>query len=276
VKRLLMKPTALALIGILLTACSTAVVPTVQPVAQVEPTNVPTLQATIVPPGVDLPKLRFAIDPTYPPFEAVDYNRAVMIGFDVELIQAIAGRVGVEVEFFPMAFNQVLTGVANCEYDGAISAIEITDDLKWQMLFSDPYLSISHVLVVKSGNITISGWDTLAGKTVGGAVGSLGETEAGKIPGALLKSYPTYDFAYQELIDGLIDAVVSDAALALSYTGVRANRLKIVENWPSSVNYGIAVCKDRADLVELINTGLASVKADGTLAELASQWLANP
>ena len=88
--------------------------------------------------------------------------------------------------------------------------------------------------------------------------------------------YPTAEFAFRDLADGLIDAVVTDKQLALSYVGVKPNNLKIAGEVFAAENFGIAICKQQTELVKKINAGLAAVKADGTLGELQKKWLKSP
>ena len=79
--------------------------------------------------------------------------------------------------------------------------------------------------------------------------------------------------AFQDLKNGLIDAVVADNALALIYVGDSANNFKIVGEALTGESYGIAVCPQKLDLLKRINDGLASLKFDGTLDKLAQKWV---
>jgi polar amino acid transport system substrate-binding protein len=111
-------------------------------------------------------KIRIGIDATLPPFESVSSDNKNYSGFDIDLMRAIAANAGLDVEFVNLSTNQLLTGVLNCTIDGGISAIPISDQLKQQMAFSDPYLTVEQVVVVKKSNITITGRDQLSGMVV--------------------------------------------------------------------------------------------------------------
>ena len=227
--------------------------------------------------GAGLPGARTKVlvgtTPSYPPFETVDSSQRSIIGFDIDLMKAIAARTNLEVEFTSVGYEPLLAGVADCTYEVAISAITIDDNLQSQMQFSNPYFVAGQVVVVKKGNPTITRLETLAGQTVGVQAGTAAVAEVAKIPGAQAKVYPVIDQAFGELIGGLLDAVVADNTVALSYTGVPATNLKIVGEPFASSNYGIAVCNRRADLLKKINLGLAAVRADGTLDRLTRQWI---
>jgi polar amino acid transport system substrate-binding protein len=221
-------------------------------------------------------KILMGIDATYPPFETVDYGKRELIGFDVDLIRAIAGKAGLEVEFANIGLDQVLAGVTRCQYDGGISAIAITDVLKQRLSFSEPYFAFGQVVVVKKGNVVVTGRAQLSGMAVGAQQGSPSAAEISKIAGAQLKTYRTFDLAFQDLMQGLIDAVIAERPLALNYVSTPANDLKIVGEEFAVVSYGIAVCTQKAELLKTVNDGLAAVKADGTLDALAKKWRITP
>jgi polar amino acid transport system substrate-binding protein len=219
-------------------------------------------------------KIKIGTDATFPPFELVDEKTKELTGFDVDLMKAVAAKAGLEVEFTNVGFDPLLAGIAQCQYDGGIAAITITDERKQQMSFSDPYFDAGQVVVVKQNNTDIQGKANLSGKTVGSQIGTTGAIETGKIAGAKLKTYDTFDLAFQDLINGQIDAVIADNPLALGYVGKNAAKLKIVGEMFTSESYGIAVCNKQADLVQKLNQGIAAVKADGTLDQLIQKWIA--
>jgi len=253
-KRLLLGLVTFCLLGIFLAACAD------RSASVGNPNTTPTT------------KIRIGTDAVFPPYEFLDMNKKVWAGFDIDLMNAIASRSGLEVEFVNAKLNHLLGFVASCQLDGGISAIIITDELKGQMNFSDPYITVGQVVVVKKGNITITGRDQLSGMTVGSWQGSSSTPEIMQIPGAQLKMYDSYDLAFLDLIAGYIDAVIADLPRALSFVNIKANNLKIVGNEFASVGYGIAICKNQADLAKKVNDGLIAVKADGTLDKLAKKW----
>ena len=218
-------------------------------------------------------KIKIGTDATFPPFELVDEKTKDLTGFDVELMKAIAQKAGLDVEFVNVGFDPLLAGVAQCQYDGAIAAITITDERKQQMNFSNPYFEAGQVVVVKTGNDAIKSKDDLGGKTAGSQIGTTGAIEIGNIPGAKLKTYDSFDLAFQDLINGQIDAVVADNPLALGYIGKNADKIKVTGPVFTSENYGIAVCNKKADLVTKFNQGIDAVKADGTLQKLIDKWI---
>ncbi len=218
-------------------------------------------------------KVRVATDATWPPFEMVDESSKEIIGFDIDLLNAVAEKGGFEIEFINVGFDPLLAGISQCQYDAAISAITITEERAQTMGFSDPYFEAGQVVTVRADNTDIMGKDSLAGKVVGAQIGTTGAIEVGEIAGATLKTYDDVGLAYQDLMNGQIDAVVADNPLALGYVGQNPDKLKTVGEVFTDENYGIAVCKTNSELLEKINKGLAAVKAEGTIDQLTEKWI---
>ena len=215
-----------------------------------------------------------ATDATFPPFEMVDETTKELIGFDIELMEAVAAQAGIQYEFVNLPFDPMLAGLSECQYDMAIAAITITDERKEQFLFSEPYVDAGQIITVKVGDTSIQGKEDLAGKIIGAQLGTTGEIEAQAIEGAEYKPYDTYDLAFLDLMNGQIDAVIADNPTALGFIEKNPENLMTVGEVFTSEFYGIAVCKDRQDLVDLINPALAAVKESGFVEELAAKYLA--
>jgi polar amino acid transport system substrate-binding protein len=163
--------------------------------------------------------------------------------------------------------------MSSCQYDAAVAAITITDERKQSLLFSAPYTVAGQTVVVQTGNDTIKGPDDLKGKKVGAQLGTTGAEEIGKIEGATLKTYENYEFAFLDLTNGQIDAVVVDNPVADAYVARNAGKLKTVSNVFTSENYGIGVCKTKPELQKKIDDALAALKSDGTMKQLEEKWL---
>jgi ABC-type amino acid transport substrate-binding protein len=217
---------------------------------------------------------QIATDATWPPFEYVDETSKAIVGFDVDLMNAIASKAGLEIEFVNVSWDPLLAGMAQCTYDAAISAMTITEERKQQFLFSDPYFAAGQIVAVRLDNTDIAGKDDLGGKVVGAQLGTTGAIELEGMAGVTLKTYDDIGLAVQDLINGQVDAVVADNPLIIEYVGRNADTLKTAGDVFTDEYYGIAVCKDKADLQAKINQGLAAVKAAGTIDELTLKWIA--
>ena len=217
-------------------------------------------------------KVRVASDATWPPFEMVDETTKELVGFDIEMVNAIAKEAGFEVEFVNVGFDPLLAGISQCQYDAAVSAITITPDRAENMLFSDPYLNAGQIVTVQIDNSTINSKDDLSGKTVGAQIGTTGAIEVEAIAGATLTTFDTVDLAYLALQNGQIDAVVADSPTAAGFVAQNADKLKMVGSVFTDENYGIAVCKTNAELLAKFNAGLAAIKANGTFDALLTKY----
>ncbi len=223
--------------------------------------------------SADAPKVRVATDATWPPFEMVDETSKEIVGFDIDLLKAIAEKGGFEVEFINVGFDPLLAGISQCQYDAAISAMTITPERAETMGFSDPYFAAGQVVTVRADNAEILGKESLSGKVVGAQIGTTGAIEIGNMPDVTLKTYDDVGLAFQDLMNGQIDDVVADNPMALGYVGQNPDSLKTVGAVFTNEDYGIAVCKTNTELLEKINKGLAAVKAEGLIDQLTKKWL---
>jgi polar amino acid transport system substrate-binding protein len=223
---------------------------------------------------VNTRKVRVVIDPIWPPFETLDERTGQPVGFDLDLMNGIAQKENLQIEYENAPFDSALSGIAQCQYDAAISAITVTENLKKTMLFSDPYFTAGQIVTVNIHTIDIQGNQDLAGKRIGALSGTAGAIEAKKIPNGDFSAYDTIDEAFLDLINGRLDAVISDHLTAIKFVGESPGEIKTVGPVFTDENYAVAVCNQQPDLLAKINQGLAAVKSDGELDELVKKWLA--
>jgi polar amino acid transport system substrate-binding protein len=97
--------------------------------------------------------------------------------------------------------------------------------------------------------------------------------EVEKIKSATLKTYDDIGLAFQDLMNGQINAVVCDNPVALEYVGKNPDKLKTAGDIFTDENYGIAVAKGKTDLLSKINAGIKAVKSEGLIQQLSKKWL---
>jgi polar amino acid transport system substrate-binding protein len=163
--------------------------------------------------------------------------------------------------------------MAQGKYDAAISSISITEERQRDMLFSDPYFMVARVITVHKDNTSITGKDSLTGKVVGVESGSTSAADLSEMEGVIIKTYTEYDSAFNDLMNGVIDAVVSDDPIAVHYVVKNPDKLRLVGEAFTTEHYGIAVAKSKTKLLAKINAGLKSVKRQGLIEELSRKWL---
>jgi polar amino acid transport system substrate-binding protein len=218
-------------------------------------------------------KLTVACDATWPPFEQVNEQTKELDGFGPELMREIAAKAGLEIELVNVNFDSLMAGISQCQYDMAVSSITITEDRKKTILFSDPYYAAGQIVTVRKDNTTIKNKDDLAGKTVGGQIGTVGIDEAKKIPGAKVKTYDDVGLAFQTLINGQIDAVIADNPVAALYVSKNRDKLMTVGSVFTNEYYGIAICQKNAYLVPKVNAALKALKDEGFIDSLSKKWV---
>ncbi len=123
-------------------------------------------------------------------------------------------------------------------------------------------------------NSDITGVGDLSGKIIGGQLGTTGLMEAEAVADATVKTYDSYELAFQDVINGQADAIIIDYPTALAFVAVNESDLKVVGEPFTEEYYGIAMCKTDTELHEKVNAALASLIADGSMAELEQKWLA--
>lgn len=220
-------------------------------------------------------KIIVATDATWPPMEYVDENKNI-VGFDIDLLSAAAKEGGFAVEFQNTAWDGIFAGLAANKYDAVCSSVTITDDRKKTMDFTNPYVSIGQTIVVKKELNGMEQLPQFEGKKVGAQIGTTGAIEIAKHKNITLKTYDEIGLAIEDLSKGRIDAVVCDNPIAANYALLNPKYkpvLKIVGTPFTTEEYGIAVRKGNKEVIDMINAGLAKIKAKGIDKELEKKWL---
>lgn len=220
-------------------------------------------------------KLIIASDATWPPMEFVDENKNI-VGFAPEMMKAIADAAGFDVEIRNTAWDGIFAGLAAGNYDAICSSVTITEERKQTMDFSEPYVNAGQVLVVAKTLNGVSTLKDMVGKKVGAQIGTTGAIEIQKVNGVELATYDEVGLAFEDLANGRIAGVVADNPIAADFALQNPkfkDKLKIVGAPFTDEWLGIAVRKGDTKTLALINDGLAKIKANGKLEEIAKKWL---
>ncbi|MEN6567826.1 MAG: basic amino acid ABC transporter substrate-binding protein [Veillonellales bacterium] len=212
----------------------------------------------------------------YRPFEYHDEETNKMVGYDIDLAEAIAKKIGVPVEVKEMQFTSLIPTLQNSQADLVIAAMYITDQRKEVVDFADPYMDTGMVLVVNAGDTAIKSVKDLDGKVVGVKTGATSEKVAQdlKAQGAniTIKSYKeTVDYLL-DMENGRLDASINDLLNQLEYNKTHPN-VKIVGEPFTKASLGIAVKKGDKDMIELVNSVLKEMKQNGEADKLYQKWL---
>jgi polar amino acid transport system substrate-binding protein len=208
-------------------------------------------------------------DIPYPPFEQGKPGNYT--GFDIELIEAIATKMGRTAEVQDTSFETIFRDVAQGKFDAVISAATITPEREKAVAFSDPYYLSEQAILVKEGS-DITGLEDLAGKTVGAQQGTTGlELGKEKADAGELRPYPEGPDAVNALKSGTVEAVIIDAPVAQNAVE-KSGGVEIAEKVPTEETYGIALAQGETELLDEINQGLKEVIDDGTYTTIYEKW----
>ena len=213
-------------------------------------------------------------EPSFAPFEFPDGKDGEITGFDMDLIKAMAKKMGYEtVTIKGMGFDALIPAMNAGNIDVIISGMSITDARKKQVLFTDPYYESGLMVIVKKDNNEIKSFDDLKGKRIGVQLGTTGAQEAEKIEGAKVTNFDTSDLACIELKNGNVDAVISDLPVLQYFLKQKGSSYAKAVGTPKKGDfYGIAAPKDKKDLVDGINTALKELKDSGEYKKIYTKW----
>lgn len=220
-------------------------------------------------------KIVFASDATWPPMEFVD-EAGDIVGFDMDLLSAIAAEAGFEYEVRNTNWDGIFAGLANGAYDAVISSVTITEDRKKAMSFTDPYINAGQILLVRVELDGVSKLEDLAGMKVGTQQGTTGDFAVEAVTSVERRAYDDIGLAVEDLLNGNVDGVVCDSPIAADYVmnnPAYQGKLKIVGEPFTEEFFGIAVQKDNEELLATLNDALAKVIASGKRDELINKWL---
>jgi ABC-type amino acid transport substrate-binding protein len=207
-------------------------------------------------------------DCTWPPMEYIEGDK--IVGFDVDLTQAIADKIGLKLDYQNTAWDGLFPALIAGKFDMAISSITITDDRKKEMDFSDPYYQTDQSATVKIDS-GIDSADKLNGKKAGVQIGTTGEIEARKIQGLEVNTYDDILLAFEDLKAGRVDAVIADSYVGFSYSKNNEG-LEVGFSIVTDEQLGIAFAKDNPELLAAVNAALKSIKEDGTYDKIYAKW----
>lgn len=198
-------------------------------------------------------------DTTHPPFERIDTKTGQPIGFDIDLANLIAKKVGVKAKIISTVRDGIIPALKSGKFDVIISAMTITPERAKEIDFSIPYYDSGQIIAVRKDNTDIHAPQDLAGKVIGVRTGTTGEEAAKKIKGIKIKEYPDIQYAFTDLEMGRIDGVVNNLPVSAYFIKTHPN-LKLVDKLFTVEHYGIAFGKDEKTLEEAINNVLKTNK----------------
>ena len=219
---------------------------------------------------VEAGKLTMATNAAFPPYEMTT-DTGAFEGIDVDTAQAIAEKLGLELQIDDMDFDAALLSVQQGKADIVMAGVTVTDERKAVMDFSDSYATGIQSIIVPEGS-DIATPDDLAGKKIGTQRGTTGYIYCSDDFGD--ENVVAYDdglTAVQALNNGQVDAVVIDNAPAKEFVAANPG-LVILDTSYAEEDYAIGMAKGSA-LEDAINAALEELKADGTLQSIVDKYI---
>ncbi|WP_375505826.1 basic amino acid ABC transporter substrate-binding protein [uncultured Nostoc sp.] len=219
----------------------------------------------------DAKLLKVATDPTFIPFE-IQRASGNLEGFDIDLMNAIAKVAGFAVQFESLPFDGMISTLQAKRVDAAISGITITAERLKTIAFSRPYFKAGLAIAVREDNQNIKDFNSLKGKKIAVQIGSTGADFAKTIPNAKISTFSSGPEFFQDLLNGNVDAVVSDAFATLyAIKNGKLQGIRVVADLLTQEYYGIATPKDSPH-IDVINEGIATLLSNGTYKQIYLKW----
>jgi cystine transport system substrate-binding protein len=208
---------------------------------------------------------------TYAPFTYHDDSGA-LAGFDVEIAQAIAAKLGVKVEFVEGQWDGLIAGLDANRYDSVINEVGITEARKAKYDFSNPYIASKAVLIVRGDNTQVKTFDDLKGRkaaqTLTSNFGALATKHGAELVGA-----DSFDQTVSLLIDGRADATINDSLSFLDFKKHKPDaNVKIAAQQENADFSGVIIRKNEPQLLGAINKALDDIKADGSYKKISDKY----
>ncbi len=222
-------------------------------------------------------KLVMSTNAAFPPYEMTT-DAGGFEGIDVEVAQAIADKLGLELVVDDMGFDAALTAVQTGQSDIAMAGITVTEDRQQVMDFSDSYATGIQVVIVKEDS-PIATLDDLSNaqmigcqKATTGYIYCSDTPENGGYGEDHVTAYETGALAVMALVNGQVDAVVIDNEPAKSFVASN-DGLKILDTEFAVEDYAIGLAKGNTALLEAVNAAMAELKADGTFQGIVDKYI---
>lgn len=215
--------------------------------------------------------LMVGLEGTYPPFNFVDENNN-MVGFDVDISDEIARRLGVETEYVGSSWASLIGGLQVDKFDVIIAQMSITEERQQSVDFTRPYVVSGAVLISRVGDDRFSELEDIAGHKVGVGIGTTFETVARSVDGADVRTYDSFQAYAQELVTGRVDVIINDQLTAGFAIVDQGLPMEITSGLVSEDVIGIAVKKGNEDFVNTLDDILNAMIEDGTYREIFMKW----
>ncbi|MBC8061231.1 MAG: amino acid ABC transporter substrate-binding protein [Clostridiaceae bacterium] len=216
-------------------------------------------------------KIRIGTEGTYSPFTYHDIT-GKLTGFDIEIAEAIAAKLGVKTEYVETKWDGIFAGLDAKRFDIIVNEVGISAERQAKYDFSDPYILSKPVLIVEKDNTSITKFEDLKGKKSAQSLTS----NLGKIAtsnGAELVAVDGFNQSIDLITSKRADATINDS---LSFLDLKKQKpdiaVKVVAEGKEADKNGIMLNKGNKELLDAVNKALTDIKADGTYLKISQKW----
>jgi polar amino acid transport system substrate-binding protein len=227
-------------------------------------------------------KILIGTDSSYAPNEFLDTDGKTVVGFDVDLFNAVAAKLGLTTEWQSAVFDAIIPGIQSGKYEAGVSSFTINDERKQQVNMVS-YFNAGTQWGTKAGNPSGVQPDDACGKKVAVQTGTVQDTDdlsskrqdacksAGKAA-ITIDRYQRQDQATAAVVSGKDDAMLADSPV-IAYAVKQTNgQLELLGDIYDAAPYGYVVNKDQADFAEALAGAVAALVSDGTYQQILSKW----
>lgn len=224
--------------------------------------------------------LHVATEGTFAPFEFYDSKSGELVGFELDLVKAMAAKLGDDVEIEPYKFDAILPAVITGTIDFAAAGFAVTEERAKKVLFTEPFYQSGLTIIVPEGNPAgVKDYSDLEGKRISVQLGSISHDKAKTIKDAKITTFESSADAMLNLISGNADAVIN-AAPATDYMLVQRPALKgkvvRLDILSDGTPMAMVTSKGKPELRDKLNQALEAIKADGTYSKIHEKWFGRP
>ncbi|WBM80813.1 amino acid ABC transporter substrate-binding protein [Cryobacterium breve] len=209
---------------------------------------------------------------TYRPFSFHENGAGDITGYDVDVVKAVAAKLGVTATFQETQWDGIFAGLEAGRFDAIANQVSITPERTAKYTFSTPYTYSTGVIVVKSDNTSITSFESLSGKTTAQSLTSNWNTLATQ-SGANVQAVEGWAQSVALVEQGRVDATINDNLTFLDYKKNNdASGLKVAATTTDKSESALAFAGGSTALAAAVDTALADLAADGTLTSISEKY----
>ena len=222
--------------------------------------------------------LRVGLEPTFAPFEFMNTKTREFVGYDIDLIRAVADKAGYDIEVVNMGFDALIPALSTGTVDVVASGLSITEERAKRVDFTKPYYTAGLSMLVKQQDVAkYPDFKSLANQPIAVQIGTTGAEKAKSIPRAKVTSFNGTSEAFMALSIASAAAVVHDRPVLAYFLKTQPRAAQGLQLQPvveDAQQYDFAVKKGNKELLDKLNKGLDAVRKSGEDKKIYSKWFA--